>query len=58
METGNVHIDDQPINDEAHVPFSGIGASGIGDYNSDAFLDEVTQTKWISVQKEPCDSPF
>jgi aldehyde dehydrogenase (NAD+) len=58
METGNVHINDQPINDEAHVPFSGIGASGVGTYNSDAFLDEITETKWISVQKEPRDYPF
>ncbi|MCG1003787.1 MULTISPECIES: aldehyde dehydrogenase family protein [Halobacterium] len=58
METGNVHINDQPINDEAHVPFSGIGASGMGTYNSDAFLHEVTETKWISVQHEPRDYPL
>jgi aldehyde dehydrogenase (NAD+) len=58
METGNVHIYDQPINDEAHVPFSGVNASGIGHYNSDAFLDEVTETKWISIQSEPREYPF
>jgi aldehyde dehydrogenase (NAD+) len=58
METGNVHINDQPINDEAHVPFSGTGASGIGEYNSDAFLREVTETKWISIQHEPRDYPL
>ncbi|GAD53009.1 aldehyde dehydrogenase [Halarchaeum acidiphilum MH1-52-1] len=58
METGNVHINDQPINDEAHVPFSGIGASGMGTYNSDAFLDEITQTKWISLQHDARDYPF
>lgn len=58
MATGNVHINDQPINDEAHVPFSGIGASGVGHYNSDAFLDEVTETKWISIQNEPREYPF
>ncbi|MCD2204743.1 aldehyde dehydrogenase family protein [Halobacterium sp. KA-6] len=58
METGNVHINDQPINDEAHVPFSGIGASGMGTYNSDAFLREITETKWISVQHEPRDYPL
>ncbi|GCF15175.1 aldehyde dehydrogenase [Haloarcula mannanilytica] len=58
METGNVHINDQPINDEAHVPFSGIGASGVGEYNSDAFLREITETKWISVQHEPRDYPL
>ncbi|WP_226021950.1 aldehyde dehydrogenase family protein [Halomicrobium salinisoli] len=58
METGNVHINDQPINDEAHVPFSGTKASGMGSYNSDAFLHEVTETKWISIQHEPREYPF
>ncbi|GAB3676417.1 aldehyde dehydrogenase family protein [Halopiger thermotolerans] len=58
METGNVHINDQPINDEAHVPFSGIGASGMGSYNSDAFLREITETKWVSIQHEPREYPF
>ncbi|WP_435127075.1 aldehyde dehydrogenase family protein [Halobaculum sp. D14] len=58
METGHVHVNDQPINDEAHVPFGGIGASGMGGYNSDAFLREVTKTKWISLQHEDRDYPF
>lgn len=58
METGNVHVNDQPINDEAHVPFSGTGASGMGTYNSDAFLQEITETKWISLQHESRDYPF
>ncbi|WP_232688850.1 aldehyde dehydrogenase family protein [Halobacterium zhouii] len=58
METGNVHINDQPINDEAHVPFSGTGDSGMGTYNSDAFLHEVTETKWISIQHDHRDYPI
>ncbi|MFC4549674.1 MULTISPECIES: aldehyde dehydrogenase family protein [Halorussus] len=58
METGNVHVNDQPINDEAHVPFSGMKASGMGTYNSDAFLEEITEMKWISLQHEARDYPF
>ncbi|GGL69679.1 aldehyde dehydrogenase family protein [Halocalculus aciditolerans] len=58
LETGNVHINDQPINDEAHVPFSGVGASGMGSYNSDAYLHEITETKWISIQHDERDYPF
>ncbi len=58
METGMVHIGDQPINDEAHVPFSGTGASGVGGYNTEEFLREVTETKWISIQHEARDYPF
>jgi len=58
IDTGMIHVNDQPINDEAHVPFSGTKASGIGGYNSDDFLDEVTETKWISLQHEPREFPF
>ncbi|MFB6269195.1 MAG: aldehyde dehydrogenase family protein [Halobacterium sp.] len=58
MDTGMVHINDQPINDEAHVPFSGTNASGVGGYNTTDILDEVTEKKWVSVQHEPRDYPF
>ena len=58
METGMVHVNDQPINDEAHVPFSGTAASGVGGYNTDDFLDEVTENKWISLQHEAREFPF
>ena len=58
LETGMVHVNDQPINDEAHVPFGGTGASGVGGYNSDDFLDEVTEKKWISLQHEAREFPF
>ncbi|WP_262177467.1 aldehyde dehydrogenase family protein [Haloarcula laminariae] len=58
LETGMVHVNDQPINDEAHVPFSGTGASGVGGYNTDDFLDEVTENKWISLQHDDREFPF
>ncbi len=58
MDTGMVHVNDQPINDEAHVPFGGTKASGVGGYNSTDILDEVTEKKWISLQHEPREYPF
>ncbi len=58
LETGMVHVNDQPINDEAHVPFSGTGASGMGGYNAMEILREVTETKWISLQHEPREYPI
>ncbi|NHN42961.1 aldehyde dehydrogenase family protein [Halorubellus sp. JP-L1] len=58
MDTGHIHVNDQPINDEAHVPFSGINASGMGGFNSNLILEEITETKWISIQHEPRDYPF
>jgi len=58
MDTGMVHVNDQPINDEAHVPFSGTKASGVGGYNATDILDEVTEKKWISVQHESRNYPI
>jgi aldehyde dehydrogenase (NAD+) len=58
IDTGMVHVNDQPVNDEGHVPFGGTGASGVGGYNTDAFLNEVTKRKWISLQHEPREFPF
>ncbi|RNJ25278.1 aldehyde dehydrogenase family protein [Halosegnis longus] len=58
MDTGHVHVNDQPINDEAHVPFSGTNASGMGGYNSETIMNELTETKWISLQREEREYPF
>lgn len=52
IETGMVHINDQPLNDEAHVAFGGKKASGIGRFNGEWIMRELTETKWISVQHE------
>ncbi len=56
MDTG--HVNDQPINDEAHVPFSGTNASGMGGYNSETIMNELTETKWISLQRDEREYPF
>ncbi|WP_455449885.1 aldehyde dehydrogenase family protein [Natrinema thermotolerans] len=58
METGMVHINDQPLNDEPHVAFGGVGASGMGRYNDEWILETLTSVKWISVQREPREYPY
>ncbi len=58
VDTGMIHINDQPVNDEPHVPFGGTKASGLGRYNGDAIKNELTQTKWVSVQRESREYPF
>ncbi|WP_254769288.1 aldehyde dehydrogenase family protein [Salinilacihabitans rarus] len=58
METGMVHINDQPLNDEPHVAFGGVGASGMGRYNDEWILETLTTVKWISVQREPREYPY
>ncbi|SEW03582.1 aldehyde dehydrogenase family protein [Natrinema salifodinae] len=58
LDTGMVHVNDQPVNDEAHVPFGGTKASGVGGYNSTDIMDEVTEKKWISLQHDEREYPF
>jgi aldehyde dehydrogenase (NAD+) len=58
IDAGMVHINDQPINEEANVPFGGMKASGIGRFHGDAIMRELTETKWISVQREPRQFPM
>jgi aldehyde dehydrogenase (NAD+) len=53
VETGMIHINDQGVNDEPHVPFGGVKASGMGRYNSSTVMDEFTELKWISFQMQP-----
>jgi aldehyde dehydrogenase (NAD+) len=50
IEAGMVHINDQPIHDEAHMPFGGVKQSGVGRFNGHWVIDEMTETKWISEQ--------
>ncbi|WP_436348311.1 aldehyde dehydrogenase family protein [Natronorubrum sp. FCH18a] len=58
IETGMIHINDQPINDEPHIPFGGVKESGMGRYNADAILRKFTRTKWTSVMHEQREYPF
>jgi aldehyde dehydrogenase (NAD+) len=58
IDAGMVHVNDMPVNDEPHVPFGGMKASGIGRFNGEHVLEEFTQPKWISVQRDPRDYPF
>lgn len=50
MKTGMVHINDQSVNDEAHVAFGGEKDSGIGRFNGEWAIDKFTTAKWIGVQ--------
>lgn len=52
IESGMVHVNDQPINDEPHVMFGGMKQSGLGRFNSRWVADKFTTERWISVQEE------
>jgi benzaldehyde dehydrogenase (NAD) len=59
MRTGMVHINDGTLNDEAIIPFGGMGDSGNGSrYGGEASLDTFTEWQWVTVRGEPPSFPF
>jgi benzaldehyde dehydrogenase (NAD) len=59
MRTGMVHINDGTLNDEAIIPFGGMGDSGNGSrYGGEATLDTFTEWQWVTVRDEPPTFPF
>jgi benzaldehyde dehydrogenase (NAD) len=54
-----VHINDQTVNNEPHVPFGGMGASGNGGrFGGPANVEAFTETQWISELDSPIEYPF
>jgi benzaldehyde dehydrogenase (NAD) len=59
LRTGLVHVNDQTVNDEAHIPFGGRGASGNGSrHGSENSWDEYTQWQWLTVRGTALPYPF
>ncbi len=59
MKTGMVHINDGTLNDEAIIPFGGMGESGNGSrYGGEASLDTLTEWQWVTVRDQPPTFPF
>lgn len=59
IRAGMVHVNDQTVNNEFHVPFGGMGASGNGGrFGGPANLHEFTQTQWVSALDKPILYPF
>ncbi|OYD09906.1 aldehyde dehydrogenase family protein [Paludifilum halophilum] len=58
IETGMIHVNDQPVNDEPVIAFGGEKDSGLGRFGGEWALDEFTTVKWISVQEENRTYPF
>ncbi|MGI8393249.1 benzaldehyde dehydrogenase [Leucobacter sp. W1038] len=60
IPSGIVHINDQTVNDEANTPFGGVGSSGTGSRHGglDANIDAFTETRWITMRREPGQYPL
>ena len=54
IKAGMVHVNDQTINDEAVIPFGGMGVSGNGGrFGGEANLEAFTEWQWVTVRDEP-----
>lgn len=51
LETGMCHINCASINDEAHAPFGGTKASGLGRYGGRWSLEAFSETRWITLDR-------
>jgi benzaldehyde dehydrogenase (NAD) len=59
VESGMVHVNDSTCLDEAHVPFGGMGASGLGGRSGgEANLEEFTERRWIGIQRTAVEYPY
>ncbi len=59
MRAGMVHVNDQTVNDEATIPFGGMGASGNGArFGGPANWDEFTEWQWVTVRDDARSYPF
>jgi aldehyde dehydrogenase (NAD+) len=51
LNTGMAHINDSSVNDEPHVPFGGVRASGLGRHGGRAGIDQFTELRWITLER-------
>src|SRR5919112_5060490 len=60
VPSGLVHINDQTVNDEALIPFGGVGESGTGARHggAQANLDAFTDTQWVTMRPDLPQYPF
>ncbi|WP_040843033.1 aldehyde dehydrogenase family protein, partial [Nitrospirillum viridazoti] len=58
VEAGMTHVNDISIQDSPFNMFGGEKNSGIGRFNGDWIVSELTTDHWITVQESPRQYPF
>lgn len=60
IPSGVVHINDQTVGDQAHIPFGGVRASGNGGRigGATANIEAFTETQWATIQATIQQYPF
>jgi benzaldehyde dehydrogenase (NAD) len=54
IRAGMLHVNDQTVNDEATIPFGGMGLSGNGGrFGGEANLEAFTQWQWLTLRDTP-----
>ncbi|TBN14131.1 aldehyde dehydrogenase [Agrobacterium cavarae] len=52
IRSGICHVNGPTVDDEAQMPFGGVGASGYGRFGGKAGIAEFTELRWITVETE------
>jgi acyl-CoA reductase-like NAD-dependent aldehyde dehydrogenase len=58
IESGIVHVNDQPVADEPQMPFGGVKGSGFGRFGGTAAINEFTDLHWVTVRSSTHPFPF
>jgi acyl-CoA reductase-like NAD-dependent aldehyde dehydrogenase len=58
LDSGIVHVNDQPVHDEPQMPFGGVKDSGWGRFGGAAAINEFTELRWVTVQSGTRPFPF
>jgi acyl-CoA reductase-like NAD-dependent aldehyde dehydrogenase len=58
IQSGIVHVNDQPVADEPQMPFGGVKESGFGRFGGTAAINEFTELHWVTVTSGTHPFPF
>ncbi|SOE02072.1 aldehyde dehydrogenase family protein [Blastococcus haudaquaticus] len=58
LDAGSVHVNDQPVNDEPHMPFGGVKDSGWGRFGLGFAAEEFSDLQWITSREQDRSFPF
>ena len=58
IRSGICHVNGPTVQDEAQMPFGGVGASGYGRFGGKAGIEAFTELRWITIAGEPGHYPI
>ncbi|MDP5183646.1 aldehyde dehydrogenase family protein [Blastococcus sp. BMG 814] len=58
LDAGIVHVNDQPVNDEPHMPFGGVKDSGWGRFGLGYAAEEFSDLQWVTARDQDRTFPF